>query len=46
MAAALMGKGYHYRFVTAADAGHIDMRVLDQTLTDTLLWVWRGYPIN
>jgi iron(III)-enterobactin esterase len=46
MAAALDAKGYHYRFVTAANAGHIDPRVVGQTLPETLAWLWRGYPID
>jgi enterochelin esterase-like enzyme len=45
-AAALAAKGYHYRFVTAANAGHCDGKVFDQTLAETLLWTWRGYPTD
>lgn len=45
MAAALKAKGYHYRFVFAKDAAHVDRRVIRQTLPETLLWLWRGYPI-
>ena len=43
MAAALAAKTYHYRFLYALDAGHVDGRVLRQTLPDTLRWLWRGY---
>jgi enterochelin esterase family protein len=46
MAAALKAKGYHYRFVTATNAGHIDARVFAQTLPETLAWLWRGYPLH
>jgi len=45
-AAALAAKGYHYRFVSAVDAGHCDGKVFDATLADTLLWTWRGYPTH
>jgi hypothetical protein len=45
-AAALAAKGYHYRFITAANAGHCDGKVFDQTLAETLLWAWRGYPTD
>jgi iron(III)-enterobactin esterase len=43
-AAALAAKGYHYRFVTAKSAGHCEGKVFDQSLADTLVWLWRGYP--
>lgn len=46
MAAVLKAKGYHYRYVYAAGAGHADGNVIKQTLPEELLWVWRGYPIN
>jgi enterochelin esterase family protein len=45
MAAALAARGYHYRFVYALGADHIDSGVLAQTLPDTLAWLWEGYPI-
>jgi len=45
MAAALMAKGYHYRFDYALGAQHDDARVIDQTLPEALAWLWRGYPI-
>ena len=43
-AAALKAKGYHYRYVFAKNAGHCDGKVFDQTLADTLVWMWRGWP--
>jgi enterochelin esterase family protein len=46
MAAALKAKGYHYRYVFAEQAGHVDRRVVNQTLPDALLWLWKGYPIK
>jgi len=42
-AAALKAKGYHYRYVFSRNTGHCDKRVFEQTLADTLVWVWRGY---
>lgn len=46
MAAALKAKGYHYRYEFAAGAGHVDGKVVRQTLPEALLWLWRGYPIK
>ena len=43
MAAALKAKHYHYQFVFARDAGHVDGRVVRQTLPQALEWVWSGY---
>jgi hypothetical protein len=43
MAAVLKAKGYHYRYVYSADAGHVDGRVVRQTLPEALLWLWQGY---
>ena len=45
MAAALKAKGYHYQYVFALNAGHVERRVREQTLPEALEWVWRGYPI-
>ena len=42
-AEALKTKGYHHRFVFSLGTGHCDHRVFEQTLADTLVWVWRGY---
>ena len=44
MAAALKAKGYAYRYVFAAGAGHVDGRVTRQTLPNALEWLWQGYP--
>ncbi len=42
-AAALKAKDYHHRYVFSAATGHCDGRVFEQTLADTLVWIWRGY---
>jgi enterochelin esterase-like enzyme len=46
MAEQLAAKGYHYRFLYALGAGHCDAAVRRETLPDTLLWMWRGYPLD
>jgi enterochelin esterase family protein len=46
VAAALKAKGYHYRFVYALGAGHCDAKPRQQTLPDTLQWMWRGFAAN
>lgn len=45
-AAVLAAKRYPYQYVFARDAGHVDGRVVRQTLPQALEWVWRGYPIK
>jgi len=42
-AAALQAKGYHYRYVFSKNTRHCDRKVFEQTLADTLVWMWRGY---
>jgi enterochelin esterase family protein len=42
-AAALKAKGYNHRFVFSLATGHCDRRVFEQTLAETLVWIWRGY---
>ena len=46
MARVLAAKGYHYQFVFARNAGHVDHAVKQQTLPEALEYVWRGYPIT
>jgi iron(III)-enterobactin esterase len=46
MAAALAVKGYHYRYVYAEAAEHVDFNVLQKTLPETLRWLWQDYPIR
>jgi iron(III)-enterobactin esterase len=43
MARVLGAKGYHYQFVFARNAGHVDHAVKEQTLPEALEYVWRGY---
>lgn len=43
MARVLAEKGYHYQFVFARNAGHVDRAVLEQTLPEALEYVWQGY---
>lgn len=45
MARVLAAKGYHYQFVFARNAGHVDRAVKQQTLSEALEYVWQGYPI-
>lgn len=45
-AEALHAKGYHHRFVFSRATGHCDGKVFQQTLADTLVWTWRGYPVD
>jgi len=45
MAQVLAAKGYHYQFVFARNAGHVDHAVKLQTLPEALEYVWQGYPI-
>ena len=41
--AALEAKGYNHRFVFSLATKHCDGKVFQQTLADTLVWIWRGY---
>ena len=44
MAAVLAAKGYHYQFIFARNAGHVDHAVKQQTLPEALQYLWQGYP--
>jgi enterochelin esterase-like enzyme len=44
MAKVLAAKGYHYQFVFARNAGHVDRAVRQQTLGEALEYLWQGYP--
>ena len=44
MAGVLAAKGYHYQFVFARNAGHVDGKVRQQTLPEALEWLWQDYP--
>jgi enterochelin esterase-like enzyme len=43
MATVLRAKGYHYQYVYAVNAGHVDRAARNQTLPEALEWVWQGY---
>ena len=45
MAKVLAAKGYHYQFVFARNAGHVDHAVKEETLSEALEYVWQGYPV-
>jgi iron(III)-enterobactin esterase len=42
-AAALKAQGYDYRFLFSKATKHCEGKVFQQTLADTLVWMWRGY---
>jgi hypothetical protein len=44
MAKVLAAKGYHYQFVFARNARHVDRPTVAQTLPLALEWLWKGYP--
>jgi iron(III)-enterobactin esterase len=44
MAQALAAKGYHYQFLFAQNAGHVDYATKKQTLAEALEYLWQGYP--
>ena len=44
MADVLEKKGSDYRYVFSMGAGHVDNRVVMQTLPAALEWLWRDYP--
>ena len=46
ISAVMKTKGYHYQFVFAKNAGHVDARVINQTLPEALEFLWKGYPIQ
>jgi enterochelin esterase family protein len=43
MAKVLAAKGYHYQFVFARNAGHVDRAVKQQTLPEALEYIWQDY---
>ncbi len=43
MAKVLAAKGYHYQFVFARNAAHVDAATVAQTLPEALEWLWEGY---
>ncbi|MBT9331231.1 alpha/beta hydrolase [Paracidobacterium acidisoli] len=46
MARVLAAKGYHYQFVFARNAGHVDRATRQQTLPEALEYLWQGYPVT
>jgi hypothetical protein len=40
----LADKGYHYQFLFARNAQHVDKATVAQTLPAALEWLWKGYP--
>jgi hypothetical protein len=46
MADALAAKHYHYQFMFARNAAHVDYGVREQTLPEALLYVWQGYKLK
>ncbi len=44
MAKVLAAKGYHYQFIFARNAGHVDRAVKQQTLNEALQYLWQDYP--
>ncbi|HTB85395.1 MAG TPA: alpha/beta hydrolase-fold protein [Candidatus Sulfotelmatobacter sp.] len=43
MARVLAAKDYHYQFLFARNAGHVDRTVRQQTLPEALEWLWKDY---
>jgi enterochelin esterase-like enzyme len=46
MAKVLKEKDYHYQYVYAVNAGHVDRAAKNQTLPEALEWVWQGYTVK
>jgi enterochelin esterase-like enzyme len=46
MAKVLAAEGYHYQFVFARNAGHVDGAAKQQTLPEALEYVWQSYRIR
>jgi iron(III)-enterobactin esterase len=44
MAKVLAAKGYHYQFVFARNAEHVDRAVKQQTLPEALQYLWQDHP--
>jgi hypothetical protein len=45
MAKVLAEKGYHYQYLFARNAKHVDRPTVAQTLPAALEWLWKGFPI-
>jgi iron(III)-enterobactin esterase len=46
MANVLAAKGYHYQFVFARSAAHVDPAVRQQTLSEGLQYIWQDYAAS
>jgi len=46
LARVLAAKGYHYQFVFARNAGHVDHATKLQTLPEALEYAWQGYSVT
>ncbi|HET9087205.1 MAG TPA: alpha/beta hydrolase-fold protein [Acidobacteriaceae bacterium] len=46
MARVLAARHYHYQFVFARNAGHVDRSVKMQTLPEALEYLWQGYGVR
>jgi enterochelin esterase family protein len=46
MAKVLAARGYHYQFVFARNAVHVDRPVVQQTLPEALEYIWQGYSAS
>jgi enterochelin esterase-like enzyme len=46
MARVLASRGYHYQFVFARNAAHVDRLLVQQTLPEALEYLWQDYPSN
>ena len=46
MAKVLAAKGYHYQFVFARNAGHVDRAVKQRTLAEALQYLWQDYHFS
>jgi enterochelin esterase-like enzyme len=43
LAKVLAAKGYHYQFIFARNAKHVDKATVGQTLPEAMEWLWKGY---
>ena len=43
MSEVLKAKGYPHQFIFSEASGHVDRRVVLQTMPEAFEWVWKGY---
>ena len=46
MARVLAARGYHYQFLFARNAAHVDHPTKLQTLSEALEYLWQGFPVK